>query len=158
MLCNWKWTVVWSFLSPMGEVHMCQWTAVEWQLRGFPNEALHQSPWESPWWSSVLLKNCAPDEPTCFRKTCCSMYCASEISFSSLISFFLILCQLLAPEMKAIRKVPLVADLLFSRDKILLIGRRIYVAVIWNKKLQSVCFGSQRLLLSLYIQRGKFNL
>lgn len=105
------------------------------------------SPWEFQWWSSVLLlKSCAPDEPTYFKTGYSSIYFAIELSFSS-VFFFFHLWPLLSPEIKAIRKISL-AYLLFSRDKILLISRGRYVAVIWNKRLPSVSFGSQDLLVS----------
>lgn len=49
------------------------------------------SPWESQWWSSVLLlKSCAPDEPTYFKTGYSSIYFAIELSFSSVFFFFFI--------------------------------------------------------------------
>lgn len=142
---------------PWETVHVNQWTGIEWQLRCSPYQITHESPWESQWCISVFpLKNRVPDKLTCFKKSYFSTYFASELSFSSVI-FFFHLWEFLSPEMKAIRRVSLV-DLLFSRDKMLLISRGIYVTVIWNKSLLSGSFDSEDLLLSWYIQRGRFSL
>lgn len=149
---NWNQTIVWSFWSSTGGsqcvsvvrswvvADVCPLLSCAWKLLAILVAELCASPSGLCPWRGSLLQNKV-----------------LQHLLGQLCYFLSSLMTVVLTSNKAVIKLSLV-DLPISGDKILLVSRRIYVAVIWKKGLPAVSFGSWELHLLTVYSKGKFSL
>lgn len=152
MLFNWNWAILWSFWSSPGGsqcvsvvrswmvAYVSPLLSCAWRLLGILVSELCASPLGLCLWRASLLQNKA------------LQHLFSLWILFQLRNFLSSLMTVILTSNKAVIKLSLV-DLPLSGDKILLVSRRIYAAVIWNKGLLAVSFGSWEFHLLWCIQR-----